>query len=200
MVITAQRRRIQVVVKPVKVRIDTRLKPNGIHTVAKSLRNLSKLILAEIRILQDKVILKIVINGKRRMVTTEPSKCPVGLFIGILYRTGVGVIIHTIGNTEALTFSSVPFKRIIRFSVNRTDLENGKINPRGLNLIPINGPLVITDVNTARDSAIGQSVISQRLGIDVAVARIDKHAVFETPRVRFQRVRFAGIHLSGIIG
>ena len=64
MVITAQRRRIQVVVKPVKVRIDTRLKANGLHTVAKSLRNLGKLILAEIRILQDIAILKIIINGK----------------------------------------------------------------------------------------------------------------------------------------
>lgn len=50
-VITVQRRRIQAVVKPVKVRIDTRLKANGLHTVAKSLRNLSELILAEIRIL-----------------------------------------------------------------------------------------------------------------------------------------------------
>ena len=160
MIITAQRRRIQVVVKPVKVRIDTRLKANGLHTVAKSLRNLSELILAEIRILQDIVILKIIINGKRRMMTTEPSKCPVGLFIGILYRTGVGVIIHAIRNTEALAFSSISFKRIVRFSVNRSNFENGKINPRGLNLIPINGSLMIADVDAARNSAIGQRIVS----------------------------------------
>ena len=160
MVITAQRRTIQVVVEPVKVRIDTRLKANGLHTVTKSLRNLGELIFAEIWILQDIAILKIVVNGKRRMMATKPSKCPVSLFIGILYRTGVGVIIHTIRNTEALTFSSIPLKRIVRFSVNRSNLENGKINPSGLNLIPINGPLVIADVNTARDSAIGKRVVS----------------------------------------
>ena len=160
MVITAQRRRIQVVVKPVKVRIDTRLKANGLHTVAKSLRNLGKLILAEIRILQDIAILKIIINGKRRMMAAEPSKCPVGLFIGILYRTGVGVVIHAIRSAEAFTFSSVPFKRIVRFSVNRTDLENGKINPRGLNLIPINSSLMIADIDAARNSAIGQRIVS----------------------------------------
>ena len=160
MVITAQRRTIQVVVEPVKVRIDTRLKANGLHTVAKSLRNLSELIFAEIRILQDIVILEIVINGKRRMMATEPSKCPVNLFIGILYRTGVGVVIHTIRNTEALTFSSIPLKRIVRFSVNRSNLENGKINPRGLNLIPINSSLMIADIDAARNSAIGQRIVS----------------------------------------
>ena len=147
MVITAQRRRIQVVVKPVKVRIDTRLKANGLHTVAKSLRNLGKLILAEIRVLQDIAILKIIINGKRRMMAAEPSKCPVGLFIGILYRTGVGVVIHAIRNAEAFTF-------------NQTDLENGKINPRGLNLIPINSSLMIADIDAARNSAIGQRIVS----------------------------------------
>ena len=160
MVITAQRRTIQVVVEPVKVRIDTRLKANSLHTVTKGLRNLGELIFAEILILQDIAILKIVVNRKRRMMATKPSKCPVSLFIGILYRTGVGVVIHTIRNTEALTFSSIPLKRIVRFSVNRSNLENGKINPSGLNLIPINGPLVIADVNTARDSAIGQRVVS----------------------------------------
>ena len=160
MVITAQRRTIQVVVEPVKVRIDPRLKANGLHTVTKSLRNLGELIFAEIWILQDIVILKIVINGKRRMMATEPSKSPVSLFIGILYRTGVGVVIHTIRNTEAFTFSSVPFKRIVRFSVNRTDLENGKINPRGLNLIPINSSLMIADIDAARNSAIGQRIVS----------------------------------------
>ena len=83
MVITAQRRTIQVVVEPVKVRIDTRLKANGLHTVAKSLRNLSELIFAEIRILQDIVILKIVINGKRRMMATEPSESSISILISI---------------------------------------------------------------------------------------------------------------------
>ena len=160
MVITAQRRRVQIVVKSVKVCINASFKANSLHAVAKSLRNLGELIFAEIWILQDIAILKIVVNGKRRMMATKPSKCPVSLFIGILYRTGVGVVIHTIRNTEALTFSSIPLKRIVRFSVNRSNLENGKINPSGLNLIPINGPLVIADVNTARDSAIGQRVVS----------------------------------------
>ena len=200
MVITAQRRTIQVVVEPVKVRIDTRLKANGLHTVAKSLRNLSELIFAEIRILQDIVILKIVINGKRRMMATEPSKHSIGFFICIRNRSSIGVVVDAIRNTEALTFSSVPFKGIVRLSINRPNPEDGKINPCGLNHIPINGPLVIADVNTARNSTIGQRIVSYRLRIDVAIVRIDKHAVFETPRVRFQRVRFAGIHLSGIIG
>ena len=111
MVVTAQRRRIQVVVKPVKVRIDTRLKTNGLHTVTKSLRNLSELILAEIRILQDIVILKIVINGKRRMVTTEPNKRSIGFFICIRYRTSAGVVVDTIGYPETFAFGSVPLKR-----------------------------------------------------------------------------------------
>ena len=94
------------------------------------------------------------------MMTTEPSKCPVGLFIGILYRTSVGVVIHAIRDAEAFTFNSVPFKRIVRFSVNRADLENGKINPRGLNLIPINSSLMIADIDAARDNAIGQRIVS----------------------------------------
>ena len=111
MVITAQRRRIQVVVKPVKVRIDTRLKANGLHTVAKSLRNLGKLILAEIRILQDIAILKIIINGKRRMMAAEPSKRSIGFFICIRYRTSIGVIVDTVRNPETFAFGSVSFKR-----------------------------------------------------------------------------------------
>ena len=160
MVITAQRRTIQVVVEPVKVRIDTRLKANGLHSVAKSLRNLSELIFAEIRILQDIVILKIVINGKRRMMATEPSKRSIGFFICIRNRSSIGVVVDTIRNTEALTFSSVPFKGIVRLSINRPNPEDGKINPCGLNHIPINGPLVITDVNTARNSTIGQRIVS----------------------------------------
>ena len=94
------------------------------------------------------------------MMTTEPSKCPVGLFIGILYRTGVGVIIHAIRNTEALTFSSISFKRIVRFSVNRSNFENGKINPRGLNLIPVDSPLMIADIDTTRNGTIWQSIVS----------------------------------------
>ena len=94
------------------------------------------------------------------MMAAEPSKCPVGLFIGILYRTGVGVVIHAIRNAEAFTFSSVPFKRIVRVSVNRSNFENGEINPRGLNLIPINSSLIIADVNAARNSAIGQRIVS----------------------------------------
>ena len=184
MVITAQRRTIQVVVEPVKVRIDTRLKANGLHTVTKSLRNLGELIFAEIWILQDIAILKIVVNGKRRMMATKPSKCPVSLFIGILYRTGVGVVIHTIRNTEALTFSSIPLKRIVRFSVNRSNLENGKINPSGLNLIPVDSPLMIADIDTTRNGTIWQSIVRQRLRIDVVAARIDEDTVFITPRVR----------------
>ena len=111
MVVTAQRRRIQVVVKPVKVRIDTRLKTNGLHTVTKSLRNLSELILAEIRIMQDIVILKIVINGKRRMVTTEPNKRSIGFFICIRYRTSIGVVVDTIRYPATFAFGSVPLKR-----------------------------------------------------------------------------------------
>ena len=94
------------------------------------------------------------------MIATEPSKCPVGLFIGILYRTGIGVVIHAIRNAETFTFNSVSFKRTVRFSVNRTDLENGKINPRGLNLIPINSSLMIADVDAACNSAIGQRIVS----------------------------------------
>ena len=82
-----------------------------------------------------------------------------------LYRTGVGVVIHAIRNAEAFTFSSVLFKRIVRFSVNRTDLENGKINPRGLNLIPINSSLMIADIDAARNSAIGQMCIRDRSSI-----------------------------------
>ena len=83
MVITAQRRRVQIVAKPVKVCINASFKANGLHAVAKSLGDLSKLIFAEIRILQDISILKIVINGKRRMMATEPSKRSIGFFICI---------------------------------------------------------------------------------------------------------------------
>ena len=111
MVITAQRRTIQVVVEPVKVRIDTRLKANGLHTVTKSLCNLSELIFAEIRIPQDIVILKIVINGKRRMMATEPSKRSIGFFICIRYRTSIGVVVDTVRNPETFAFGSVSFKR-----------------------------------------------------------------------------------------
>ena len=111
MVITAQRRTIQVVVEPVKVRIDTRLKANGLHTVTKSLRNPSELIFAEIRILQDIVILKIVINGNRRMMATEPSKRSIGFFICIRYRTSIGVVVDTVRNPETFAFGSVSFKR-----------------------------------------------------------------------------------------
>ena len=111
MVITAQRRRVQIVVKPVKVCINARFKANGLHTVTKSLRNLSELIFAEIRILQDIVILKIVINGKRRMMATEPSKCSIGFFICIRYRTSIGVVVDTIRNPETFAFGGVSFKR-----------------------------------------------------------------------------------------
>ena len=111
MVITAQRRTIQVVVEPVKVRIDTRLKADGLHTVTKSLCNPSELIFAEIRILQDIVILKIVINGKRRMMATEPSKRSIGFFICIRYRTSIGVVVDTVRNPETFAFGSVSFKR-----------------------------------------------------------------------------------------
>ena len=111
MIITAQRRRIQVVVKPVKVRIDTRLKANGLHTVAKSLGNLGELILAEIRILQNIAILKIVINGERRMMASQPSKRSISLFICIRYRTSIGVVVDTVRNPETFTFSSVSLKR-----------------------------------------------------------------------------------------
>ena len=117
-------------------------------------------------------------------MATEPSKCPVSLFIGILYRTGVGVVIHTIRNTEALTFSSIPLKRIVRFSVNRSNLENGKINPSGFNLIPVNLPLTVADIDTTSNGTIGQSFVSKRLRIDVVAARIDEDTVFITPRVR----------------
>ena len=117
-------------------------------------------------------------------MATEPSKSPVSLFIGILYRTGVGVVIHTIRNTEALTFSSIPLKRIVRFSVNRSNLENGKINPSGLNLIPVDSPLMIADIDTTRNGTIWQSIVRQRLRIDVVAARIDEDTVFITPRVR----------------
>ena len=110
MVITAQRRTIQVVVEPVKVRIDTRLKANGLHTVTKSLRNLSELIFAEIRILQDIVILKIVINGKRWMMTAKPSKRSINFFICIRNRTSIGVVVDAVRNTETFTFSSVSIK------------------------------------------------------------------------------------------
>lgn len=110
MVITAQRRRVQIVVKPVKVCINARFKANGLHTVTKSLRNLSELIFAEI-ILQDIVILKIVINGKRRMMATEPSKRSIGFFICIRYRTSIGVIVDTVRNPETFAFGSVSFKR-----------------------------------------------------------------------------------------
>ena len=111
MVITAQRRRVQIVVKPVKVCINARFKANGLHTVTKSLRNLSELIFAEIRILQDIVILKIVIYGKRRMMATEPSKRSIGFFICIRYRTSIGVIVDTVRNPETFAFGSVSFKR-----------------------------------------------------------------------------------------
>ena len=117
-------------------------------------------------------------------MATEPSKSPVSLFIGILYRTGVGVVIHTIRNTEALTFSSIPLKRIVRFSVNRSNLEYGKINPSGLNLIPVDSPLMIADIDTTRNGTIWQSIVRQRLRIDVVAARIDEDTVFITPRVR----------------
>ena len=160
MIIAAQRRRIQIVIKPVKVRVNTRLKANGLHTIAKSLRNLRELILAEIRILQYIVILKIVINGKRRMMAGKPGKCSVGIPISIFYRTGIGVVIDTVRNPKALTCSSVFFKGVIYVSVYWTDLKNGKINPRGLNLIPINSSLMIADVDAARNSAIGQRIVS----------------------------------------
>ena len=111
MVITAQRRRVQIVIKPVKVCIDTHFKANGLHAITKSLGNLGKLIFVEIRILQDISILKIVINGKRRMMAAEPSKRSIGLFIGILYRTSIGVVVDTIRNPETFTFSSVSLKR-----------------------------------------------------------------------------------------
>ena len=111
MVITAQRRRVQIVVKPVKVCINASFKANSLHAVAKSLGNLHKLIFAEIRILQDIAILKIVINGKRRIMATEPSKRSIGFFICIRYRTSIGVVVDTIRNPETFAFGSVPLKR-----------------------------------------------------------------------------------------
>ena len=99
------------VIKPVKVCIDARFKANGLHAITKSLGNLGKLIFAEIRILQDISILKIVINGKCRMVATEPSKRSIGFFICIRYRTSIGVVVDTIRNPETFAFGSVSFKR-----------------------------------------------------------------------------------------
>ena len=111
MVITVQRRRVQIVVKPIKVCIDTRFKTNGLHAIAKCLRNLSELIFAEIRILQDIVILKIVINRKRRIMATKPGKRSIGFFICIRYRTCIGVVVDAIRNPETFAFGSVPLKR-----------------------------------------------------------------------------------------
>ena len=111
MVIAIQRRRVQIIVKPVKVRIDARLKTNGLHAIAKSLGNLGKLILAEIRILQDIAILKIVINGERRMMAPQPRKRSIGFFICIRYRTSIGVVVDTVRNPETFAFSSVSLKR-----------------------------------------------------------------------------------------
>ncbi len=111
MVIATQRRRVQIIVKPVKVCIDARLKTNGLHAIAKSLGNLGKLILAEIRILQDIAILKIVINGERRMMASQPRKRSIGFFICIRYRTSIGVVVDTVRNPETFAFGSVSLKR-----------------------------------------------------------------------------------------
>ena len=161
---TALKHRVgQDVVKPIQICINAWLISCSRNPITKDLRSRCNSGLTAI--CNNRLILKIVIHRQSWIMSRKAANHHRCLVSCLLVIPSVRIDIDTVRNSKTLALRNITAELIVNTTAPRwsakSNTQNGEIDTRSLNGIPVNTSLVLADINTLRCSPIGKGVHGQ---------------------------------------